>query len=356
MTARQVQDLAAIGRLCIGPATSLSGAMTRLNETAMQILLVVSDDGRLAGTLTDGDIRRAILDGKALTDSVAGCFNGHPFTIREGAEAQGVERLRLRHLSSAPLVDAAGRLRGLVRLGPPLDRVALLLAGGRGSRLGEVTRTTPKPLLTVGDKPLLAHLLDNLQTNGFSTVYIAVHHLAEQIVDFVDAHCPPGLRAHYIDEAIPLGTAGALAELPIELSAPLLVVNGDLVTRTSFGAVMDFHHEHGKSMTIGCAQYRHEVPFGVIELNGSDVLRIVEKPPIVRFVSAGVYVLDPIVHHMVPKGEPTDMPKLINMALEAGLAAATFPIVEYWIDVGRPEQLAQARGDYRSASTNPLGA
>jgi dTDP-glucose pyrophosphorylase len=338
-----------IPRLCVPATISLAKAMARLNETAMQVLFVMSNDGRLLGTLTDGDIRRAIVGGRSLDGTIKGVFNAQPRCVTRGTEAADLERLRNAGITAAPVVDANTSLTDFAKFLLPNRRTAVVLVGGRGSRLGTLTEATPKPLLEVGGQPILGHLFTNLAQSKFSTVYLAVHHMAEQIVAYAEAACPTGLELRFIRESSPLGTAGALGHLPEDLSDPLLVLNGDLVTRTSFGAVMDYHADHGRAVTIGCAQYRHQIPFGVIEMSGDAVARIVEKPTITRFVSAGIHVVSPMAFRMVPRNEALDMPQLINMALEAGLGAVTFPVVEYWIDIGRPAELARAREEWSAA-------
>jgi dTDP-glucose pyrophosphorylase len=335
--------------VCVLEADSLELAMRRLDETALQILFVVDANGRLIGTLTDGDIRRRLLQHGAMSDPVASACNREPVAVQQSREKQGIKRMRELGISRAPLVDAQRKVTELVLLDQRDGRTALLLAGGRGTRLGDLTREVPKPLLPVGDKPIIRHLIEALSTAGFDTVYIAIHHLGDRIREHFAAAPPENIELTFIEEEVPLGTAGSLGLLPATLTDPILVLNGDLVTRTNLGAMMDFHREHQKGITIGCAQYRHEVPFGVLEHEAGNVSRIVEKPVFTRYVSAGLYVIDAIVYRMVRTGNRLDMPGLINMALESGMGAATFPIVEYWIDVGVPDQLERARGDFRGA-------
>ena len=354
MSGWQRLDVATIEPLCVRPEMSLGDAMARLKKTAMRILLVVEPSHQLLGTLTDSDIRRAILAGRSLDDRVACALNRSPIAISENDETRGIERLKSSGNPAAPVVDAAGRVLGLVRVDVTARRVALVLTGGRGSRLGALTQNTPKPLLEVGGKPLLGHLLDNLAEGGFGILFVAVHHLAEQIMEFLDKNRPPGIDIRHLRETTPLGTAGALGALPSEIVEPVLVTNGDLATRTNFGAMVEFHAEHRAQITIGCTHYRHQIPFGVVETDGGAVTRIVEKPSVTHFVNAGLYVLDPAVFRLVGKNQRIDMPDLVNMALDAGLAASTFPIVETWIDVGRPEQLADARDEFSPHATHAM--
>jgi NDP-sugar pyrophosphorylase family protein len=256
-----------------------------------------------------------------------------------------------------PLVDAEGVLAGVViRDGSPRRGLsAVVMAGGQGRRLGAVTKDTPKPLVPVGDSPMLEHIMSGLESAGVGTIYVAVHHMGDQIAEFVnDRSSAAQVRLLHEDE--PLGTAGSLANIDPP-DGPILVVNADVLTSADFAALVDFHDRHGYDATIGVAQHAVKIPYGVIRHNEEGrFLGIDEKPTVTNFVAAGIYYLAPAVPNLLRPGQRVDMPELLNLASEAGLKIGLFPIHEYWLDVGHPDDLESARqhhvaGDARSRDT-----
>jgi NDP-sugar pyrophosphorylase family protein len=222
------------------------------------------------------------------------------------------------------------------------------MAGGEGRRLGEKTRSTPKPLLPIGDRPILEHVLSSLETAGVAQIFVTVHYLGEQIEQYL-ANRDSRAKIDVVWEPAPLGTAGALGILdgraPRE---PMLVVNGDIVTGVDFAALHEFHTRHGFDGTAAVTRFDVDIPFGVIRY-GEDGLfeSIEEKPKISSFVAAGVYYLSPEYLPLVPQGQPMDMPDLLNTGKEIGLQTGLFPIHEYWTDVGRPADLEAAQNRHR---------
>jgi NDP-sugar pyrophosphorylase family protein len=221
---------------------------------------------------------------------------------------------------------------------------AVVMAGGYGTRLRPLTDDVPKPMLPVGERPLLEHTLAQLKAAGIESVSVTTHYKREVITDHFGDGSGFGVSIKYVHEDAPLGTAGALALLE-HPHGPLLVINGDILTRIDFGAMLSFHQEHVAAMTVGVRQFEITIPFGVVESNGVDITGIVEKPSIRHFVSAGVYLLNPEVIEMVPHGEPYDMPDLVNKVTSLGKRVVGFPIREYWLDIGRLEDYRQAQED-----------
>ncbi len=346
----RVRDLAPY--LC-PPGRSVRDALGRLNGSAHLFQLIADADGWLLGTLTDGDVRRAILSGVSLDAKVAECMNARFVAGRRGAERDNLAVLNAtpRRVDFLPVLDEAGRLfEVLVRddTGGGVSR-ALIMAGGFGRRLGSRTLTMPKPLLPVGGRPILDHILTRLEDAGVATIEIAVHYLADQIKEFM-------LRrdniadVRLLEEEAPLGTAGALGLLHEPQQEPLLVINGDVITSLNVAALHSFHAMHGFDGTIGVARHEIDVPFGVVR-HGDDGLfaGIDEKPRISHFVAAGVYYLSPQFSGLVPRGRAMDMPELLNLGREIGLRTGLFPIHEYWADLGRPDDLERAEHRHRAA-------
>lgn len=333
--------------------TSLREALRRINMTEHLFQIVVGPDRRVRGTVTDGDIRRGVLNGSSLDDLVEQCmFTEFKFArAGDGAAIEAALSDRERRVKFLPVLDQEGALAALFvpgkELEPRVVRRCVVMAGGFGTRLGELTKQTPKPLLEVGGRPILDRVLEVLEDNGADEIYIAVHYLADLVEEFVRKRCNrAAITILYEDQ--PLGTAGALSKLPPDLGGPTLVVNGDVLTQVDFSALTAFHERHSVDGTIGVSPYEVQVPFGVVRVGADGLLSdIEEKPRITEFISAGIYVLSPQVLAMVPKNRPMDMPELLNRARGIGLTFGLFPIHEYWIDVGRIDDLERASADHK---------
>jgi dTDP-glucose pyrophosphorylase len=339
------------GEHVCGPRMLVREVLARIDTSQYLFQIVMDDDGRLLGTITDGDIRRAMLHGIGLDDTAEKCMQPNPKTGVLGGVVQN--RDLMANLGSTraflPILDDAGLVREiLVAVAGPGIGCAIVMAGGEGRRLGEKTRSTPKPLLPIGDRPILEHVLSSLETAGVAQIFVTVHYLGEQIEQYL-ANRDSRAKIDVVWEPAPLGTAGALGILdgraPRE---PMLVVNGDIVTGVDFAALHEFHTRHGFDGTAAVTRFDVDIPFGVIRY-GEDGLfeSIEEKPKISSFVAAGVYYLSPEYLPLVPQGQPMDMPDLLNTGKEIGLQTGLFPIHEYWTDVGRPADLEAAQNRHR---------
>lgn len=327
-----------------GPETEIRDVMEQINIVPHQFQLVADGDGRLLGTVTDGDIRRAILRGTDLGQPVSACMHTEMVTGRLGQVEENKALLRSAPVKFLPVLDDQRRVVEVLLAADEPERVgaALVMAGGFGVRLGERTRATPKPLLSVAEKPILERVLSALEAGGFRDVFVSTHYLPEQIADFLEQRDGVA-RVTTIHEAKPLGTAGAIGCLPEPLRGPLLVMNGDVITSTDFVAMRDFHFRHGGDATIAVAQYEAKIPYGVVRYDDDgQFLGIDEKPMTKHFVAAGIYFLSPEFCALVPRNKPMDMPDLLNLGRGIGLRVGLFPIHEYWIDVGRPDDLDAA--------------
>lgn len=301
--------------------------------------------------MTDGDIRRGILRGVDLDSLVTAVMNSQPLTVTPGtAEASILESMEEHAIRHMPVVDSDGRLADVYTAEDLRHRAhsttpVVLMAGGRGQRLYPLTKDVPKPMLPIGGVPLLEIILRSLASQGFVNVYISVNYLAEVIIDHVGDGSSLGLSVTYIHEDKPLGTAGALAQLRDSVSETFIVMNSDLLTHVNLRDMLSFHDKQGAKATIGVREHLFEIPYGVVNLNGSLVESMVEKPMHRSLVNAGIYALDPIVLSRLVPGEYADMPSLLSLLMDEGHGVAAFPIHESWLDVGRPEDLSQARSD-----------
>ena len=349
-----------IEQFLISPATTIRAAMECINRNSRGLALIVDADRMLIHTVTDGDIRRAVLAGLSLDASMNTLLDRRdvlprpdPVTARTGTPR--VELLRIMHECSIhhlPLLDSAGRVRGVALLdelavATDLPMQAVVMAGGFGSRLMPLTDETPKPMLQVGDKPILEHIVGQLQQVGIRRVSFTTHYRPEAIEAHFGGGENFGVEIDYVNEDQPLGTAGALSMLaPCE--GPMLVMNGDILTRVDFRAMLAFHREHGADLTVGVRQYDMSVPYGVVRCDGA-IVRAIEEKPVVNFlVNAGIYLIEPDAHRRIPSGQRFDMTDLIAKLTAEGRSVAAFPIVEYWLDIGRHGDYAQAQQDFKS--------
>jgi len=329
-----------------GPETPINEVLRRIDASPELFQMIVDVDGRLLGTVTDGDIRRAMLSGANLDDAASSAMHTKPVTGQVGQDIEN--RSKLRNLGSTrsflPLLDDAGKVCEILFADEPDGIVsALVMAGGLGTRLGERTKNTPKPLLEVGGRPILDHVLASLEDVGVKNVLISVNYLSEQIERYV-AERENRATIGFVHEEERLGTAGALGLVDSSFSTePLLVVNGDLITSVDYRALLEYHRRHNYDGTVTVARYDVQVPFGVIRRTEDDAFDgIDEKPTISSFIAAGIYFLSPEFQALVPKNKAVEMPDLLNMGKQIGLKIGLFPLHEYWTDVGNPHDLEAA--------------
>lgn len=341
-------------RVVIGPAATIRDAVARIDSGAAQVAVVTDADGRVQGLITDGDVRRGLLAGRDLSEPVTTIMNATPLMLRDDVPRDEILRImRERTLHQIPIVDAENRLVRLRTLDELLDaprreNEVVLLAGGRGTRLMPLTDDTPKPLLHVGDRPILQRIVESCREHGFTRIHMAVNYKAEMIRAHFGDGSSLGVEISYLTEDEPRGTAGCLALLQERPTTPFFVMNGDLLTTVHLKRLLDFHHEHGAAATMCIREYTHVVPYGVVELDGHRLRRLEEKPVRRDYVNAGIYVLEPDVIDLVPHSGIYDMTDVLQHLGAAGRDVAVFPIREYWLDIGRHPDLEQARVDARS--------
>ncbi len=337
--------------LIVNSSISLRAAMEVIDKTGLQTALVNSTDGKFLGTLTDGDIRRAILSGATLAEQIEPYVNHQPVTV-SGLDEQKIayaamERLALR---CVPVVTQ-GKIIGLLSQNKtnPVNNFrnpVLIMAGGRGERLKPLTNTTPKPLMKVGGKALLEILLDKLASCGFSNIWISVHYLSEQIEELIGSGEQYGLTVNYIKENTPLGTAGAYLDLPKEFrKLDTLIVNADLVTNVDFAELLISHQNSDALVTIGVIEHLIEVPFGVIQMQNGRLVSLVEKPTISKQIYAGVGVYSDKAFEGFQRNTPINATDVYEKLLEEEKEIRVFEISGYWRDIGTGESLQGAQRD-----------
>jgi dTDP-glucose pyrophosphorylase/CBS domain-containing protein len=333
-------------------SATIREAIRAIDDSALQIALVVDGEQRLVGTVTDGDVRRGLLRGIALDTAVADIMNRQPASCPAalGRDA-ALAVMRSADVKQVPLLDAAGRVVGLEIVGDVVKRTlrnnwVVLMAGGLGQRLRPLTEDCPKPMLSVGGQPILEIILKNFARQGFSRFFLSVNYKAEMVRRHFGDGARWDVRIDYLEEREKLGTAGALGLLPERPSEPVVVMNGDVLTDINFGSMLDFHLEQRATATMAVREHTVEVPFGVIDLADDYLAGVTEKPRYSWFVNAGVYVVEPRVVDLVEPGKAVDMPALLERVLAGEERIAAFPVREYWRDIGRLEDFERANVDY----------
>jgi len=340
----------------IAAGTPIIDAIEAMNRAGTGICLVCDGevDGRLVGTVTDGDIRRGLLARIALDQPIERVMNPRPQSLpADSPPAARLAVMRQAKIHQLPLIEG-GRVVGLALLDDLLDLDAsrrdnwvVLMAGGQGKRLRPLTETLPKPLIRVGNRPVMETILDNLIGHGFRRFFISVNYKAEMIErHFGDGH-RWNVEIRYLRETTPLGTAGPLGLIHDPIEAPLVVMNGDVLTRVDFSELLDHHARDQAIATMGVRKYEFQLPFGVVRIGEDGAIRdIEEKPRHDVFVNAGIYVLNPPVLGLLSPGTALDMPALFDRLIARGERASVFPIHEYWMDIGRIDDLEQANREF----------
>lgn len=341
----------------IFPEDSIHRAIQCINDNQKGIALVIDKDRHLIGTITDGDIRRAILakmdmNGpvRPLLERNPGSPYPQPVTAHVNTppeELLGI--MRTCFVRQIPLIDEDNQVAGLVtmdELTPMMELPlrAVVMAGGYGSRLRPLTEDLPKPMLPVGGRPLLEVLLEQLRDAGIRHVNITTHYRPEKITEYFGDGKGFGVELSYVKEKHPLGTGGALGLIPIPVE-PLLVINGDVLTDVNIRSMLAFHRENEAELTMAVRQYDVEVPYGVVETEGARVNRLQEKPVLKFFVNAGIYLMEPSIFQYIPAGESFNMTDLIQWLLDADRTVISFPVREYWLDIGQHADYHQAQKD-----------
>lgn len=342
-------------KMLVAPDTPMLEAVRLIDESSRAIaliVLVVDAERRLIGTVTDGDIRRAIIAGLSLETPVERVMNRTPCAVQSGDSSdQVLSLMKLRMIRHVPRIDDEGRVVGIEVLEDLLqrgkrDNWVVLMAGGSGTRLRPLTDDYPKPLLKIGNKPILETILENFIAQGFYRFFISVNYKAEMLANYFQDGEKWGVSINYLREEQRLGTAGSLTLLPGEPSLPVIVMNGDLLTKVNFANLLDFHSEQGAKATMCVREYDFSIPYGVVRLKNNRLMDIDEKPVQRFWVNTGIYVLEPSTLKFIPAGSCFDMPELFQRLISKRCKTTAFPIHEYWLDIGRLEDLERAKNDY----------
>lgn len=338
-------------QISVAPETPIIRALEIIDNGSAQIALIVDPNGYLLGTVTDGDVRRGILSGVPLSAPVKSVMNTKPIVTRSNESHEKLlNQMRTLEILQLPIVDKNGKLVGVRFLKDLINRQSdkrhvVLMAGGFGKRLSPLTDDCPKPMLKIGGKPILESLINNLCEHGFDRFTLAVHYQADVIQSYFEDGSKFGIEIDYVHESEPLGTAGALSLLNFVPSRAFLVMNCDLVTNIDFKKLLHFHESQEASATMCVQLQSFQIPFGIVQLDNQQVVRIEEKPVQNYFASAGIYVLEPSLLQSIPYKKHMDMPDLLQKTISTGGKVNAFALRENWLDIGRLE-------DFKKAQTN----
>lgn len=324
-------------------------AIRTLDENGNGFLAIIDDSLKLVGILTDGDIRRAVLNNK---NNLMDIINKEPLTMKKGIPKKLIFlKLKEIHRKHMPIVDDNGVLVDVVILDEiefnSKSNIVVIMAGGLGSRLGELTKKTPKPMLHVGRKPMLHNLIDNFMEHGFTKFYISVNYKAEVIKSYFQDGSEFGIEIKYIEEDKRLGTAGALSLIKDKIENPFFVINGDILTTLNFEEVLKFHNDNHSMATMCVRKYEYQIPYGVVKSDDSNISAIEEKPSFDFLINAGIYVLNPDLIASIPEDCFYDMPDLFKNLISMSKTTLSYEVVDYWVDIGQINDYEKVLNDFK---------
>lgn len=335
-------------RAVLPPNSTIQDAIRNLNDVSIRITLVLDEDGRLLGTISDGDIRRALLKGLDLNSPIATVVHRNALVVPPEWGRETVMQLMVANkIQQIPVVNADHYVVGLhlweeITTQPDRTNLMVIMAGGKGTRLRPHTENCPKPMLPVAGKPMLEHIIDRAKNDGFKHFIIAIHYLGHMIQDYFGNGQKFGVQIDYLSEDYPLGTAGALSLINPQPESPFIVTNGDVITDISYGELLDFHIRNNVPATMAVRIHEWQNPFGVVKIEGLNIVGFEEKPIIRSHINAGVYALDHTALKMLKSDEYCDMPNLFQRLHDNAGRIMAYPMHEPWLDVGRVEDLKQA--------------
>lgn len=340
-----------------GDAT-IKDAINVLNVSGLRIVLVVDENQKLLGTISDGDIRSGLLKGLHIGMPIETIFNREPIVVTEHLAPKKVKQLMsVNKIQQIPILDENQHLVGLhlwdeVDLPTSLSNVFVIMVGGKGTRLGAHTEKCPKPLLLIAGKPILEHIINRAKSQGFVHFVLAIHHLGHMIEDYFGDGQNFGVQIEYLREKTPLGTAGALSLLSPIPTLPIVVTNGDVLADVQYDAILDFHKSQNATGTMAVRVHEWKNPFGVVKTEGDEIIEYEEKPILRSMINAGIYVLDSVAHNYLENGEPCDMPSLFERIRTKNHKVVAYSLHENWFDIGNPIDLQEAMSMHNDEGKN----
>lgn len=341
--------------ICIDETFTILQAIKNITDTSARFAVVVSPIGKLLGTISDGDIRKALLSGLTLEDSVVKVMNANPLVASANTSNIELREIMSRNnFTHIPIIDSEDKIIKILSLQevqsaePIKENAVILMVGGLGSRLGELTANCPKSMLKLGDKPLLEIMIENLKDSGFYNFFLSVNYKSEMIESYFGNGSQFDVKIDYIREKERMGTAGSLSLFGPINDLPVIIMNGDILTKINFSSLLDFHTSNGLDACVCTKRHDYQIPFGVLNLEDDLVLKIDEKPVYSALVNAGIYSMDPKLLSLIPKDVFFDMPTLLGKIIDEKYRIGAFQVQDYWLDIGRHADFHQAVIDYRN--------
>jgi dTDP-glucose pyrophosphorylase len=328
---------------------TLQQAIQNLDDSGLQISMIVAANGELLGTLTDGDIRRGLMRGMEMNEEIDSVIHTNFLVVPLQVDRQtALQLMQANKIHQLPIVDDENRVVGLhlwdeLLARPQRKNTMVIMAGGLGTRLRPHTDNCPKPMLLVGNKPILEHIIKRASNDGFYNFVLAIHYLGHMVEDYFGDGSKWNVKIDYLREESPLGTAGAISLMKPCPDTSFIVTNGDVLTDMSYGELLDFHTHHKASATMAVRVHEWQNPFGTVQTNGVDIIGFEEKPIIRNQVNAGIYVIEPEVLDSLNSGERFDMPELFNKLKNQSARTIVYPMHESWLDVGREDDYVFAQ-------------
>lgn len=327
-------------------------ALNKINNfpsEAVLILFVIDENGKISGSVTDGDIRRGLLNGTTLDDKITKVMQRHFKYLKNFNNYEKINEYKKLNLKIVPLVDDNFKLKEFIDLTKlkalvPVD--AVIMAGGRGVRLKPYTNDTPKPMLELAGKPILAHNIDRLLSFGIKNIYISVNHLKEQIIDYIEKNYS-GLNIKFIEEDQPLGTIGSVKLVNDWENKDILVMNADVLTNIDFYDFFVNYKNFKDSMSIATFNIRINIPYGILDTTDKKINSLIEKPSFTYYSNAGIYLINKDMLKYIPKNEKFDSTDLMETLISKNKKVSHFPIRGYWLDIGNAQNYAKAQDDIR---------
>jgi dTDP-glucose pyrophosphorylase len=343
-----------VSKICLFADSTVENALRTIGLGSVKIALVVDNDNKLLGTLGDGDIRRGLLKRKNLDDTIEDIYYKTPIVAgKKSSKKELLYLCSINKVGQIPIIDVDSKVVGLFLIDTEFPKKqyennVVLMVGGLGTRLRPLTENTPKPMLNVGGKPILQTIVKGFVDSGFTNITMCLGYKSNVIQDYFQDGDDFGANIGYIIEEKRMGTAGALTLLKNKINKPFFVMNGDLLTNINYEQVLDFHESHNAKATMCVREYDIEVPYGVVNLNNEKIVSIEEKPVHRFFVNAGIYLLEPECIDLIPDDEFYDMPTVFEKLIEAKGEVISFPLKEYWLDIGRVTEYDKANMEYKN--------
>lgn len=340
-----------IEKILVHTEYSIKQALEILDAGAKGIILIVDKDKKLIGTVTDGDIRRAILNGISLDKKIKEIIHENPVKVVEGTSIEEAKKIIIKNaIQHLPIINKDNIVIDMITLNDIIlpkgkDNIVVIMAGGLGTRLKDLTKEIPKPMLQVGDNPILHHIINNFKEYGYNKIIISVNYKSEIIENYFQDGCAYGVKINYIKENKRLGTAGGIRLAKNYINEPFFVINGDIFTNLNFEKMMEFHIKNKFDITVGTRRYSSTIPYGVIEEKKNNIIGLKEKPTVDYLINGGVYCLNPELIKYIPEDKYFEITDLIDLCIKKGLKVGSYEINEYWMDIGKIEDYNKVNND-----------